>query len=132
MKLRSLVGGSADVIGPEASIAEAALAIVQSEGSCLAVIDGRSIVGVITERDIVSAVADEDCILEEDTVADWMSQAPDVFAPDVSVREAASWLLEAGYRHLPVVENGELLGVVEIRDVLWALASDHIDAAPTP
>jgi CBS domain-containing protein len=37
--------------------------------------------------------------------------------------EASLWLLEAGYRHLPVVEGDELLGIVDVRDLLWALTS---------
>jgi CBS domain-containing protein len=42
----------------------------------------------------------------------------------VRVSEAAEWLLEVGYRHLPVMEGDELLGIVDIRDVLWALTKN--------
>ena len=120
MKLRALVGGRSEVIGSEATLGEAAEAMIDAGTGSLAVIDGRALVGIVTERDIVRAVdeADEpgDVIVE-----DWMSEAPDTFSPDVDVEEAAAWLLEAGYRHLPVVEEDELLGIVSIRDLLWAL-----------
>ena len=53
-----------------------------------------------------------------------MSEAPDTFTPDVTVNEAVEWLLETGYRHLPVVADGELLGVVTIRDLMWALVQE--------
>ena len=120
MKLRSLVGGGAEVIGKEASLAEAAEAMIDAGTGSLAVIDGRSLVGILTERDLVRAVADGDDPEDED-VADWMSVEPDTFSPDVDVEEAAAWLLESGYRHLPVIEDDELLGVVSIRDLLWAI-----------
>jgi CBS domain-containing protein len=127
MKLRSLVGGSATVIGPEATIAGAAEALVEDGVGSLAVVDERRLVGIITERDVVQCVA-EGADPEEESVGEWMSDAPDTFSPEVEVEEAAAWLLEMGYRHMPVMENGELLGIVSIRDVLWAIISGE---APT-
>ena len=56
-------------------------------------------------------------------MVDWMSDAPDTFSPEVDVEEAAAWLLEVGYRHMPVMEGGELLGIVSIRDILWSIIS---------
>jgi len=122
MKLGSLVGGSATVIGPEATIADAAEALIQDGVGSLAVVEGRRLVGIITERDVVRAVA-EGVDSEEESVADWMSDTPDTFSPDVEVEEAAAWLLEMGYHHMPVMGGGELLGIVSIRDVLWAIIS---------
>jgi CBS domain-containing protein len=122
MKLGSLVGGSATVIGREATVAEAAEALIADGVGSLAVVEGRSLVGIITERDVVRAVS-EGVDPEEEVVADWMSDAPDTFAPDVEVREAAAWLLEMGYRHMPIMQDGELLGIVSIRDILWAIIS---------
>ena len=55
---------------------------------------------------------------------EWMSEAPDTFKPDVTVREAVAWLLETGYRHLPVVADDDVLGVVTIRDLMWALTQE--------
>ncbi len=122
MKLGSLVGGSATVIGREATVAEAAEALINDGVGSLAVVEGRLLVGIITERDVVRAVS-EGADPEEEVVADWMSDAPDTFGPDVEVREAAAWLLEVGYRHMPVMQDGELLGIVSIRDILWAIIS---------
>jgi CBS domain-containing protein len=122
MKLGSLVGGTATVIGPEATIDDAAEALIHDGVGSLAVVEGRRLVGIITERDIVRAVA-EGADPEVEPVADWMSDAPDTFSPDVEVEEAAAWLLEMGYRHMPVMDGGELLGIVSIRDILWAIIS---------
>lgn len=122
MKLGSLVGGSATVIGPEATIDDAAVALIHDGVGSLAVVEGRRLVGIITERDIVRAVA-EGADTAAEPVAAWMSDAPDTFSPDVEVEEAAAWLLEMGYRHMPVMGGGELLGIVSIRDILWAIIS---------
>jgi CBS domain-containing protein len=122
MKLSALVGGTATVIGPDADVADAAEALIEDGGGSLAVVSDRNLIGIITERDVVRCVAGG-ADPEEETVRDWMSDAPDTFSPDVDVEEAAAWLLEVGYRHMPVMEEGELLGIVSIRDILWALTS---------
>ncbi|MDP2623415.1 MAG: CBS domain-containing protein [Actinomycetota bacterium] len=120
MKLGALVGGSATVIGSEATLADAAEALVEASVGSLGVIVDRELVGIITERDLVRAIA-QGADPETDTVADWMADAPDTFSPDVEVEAAARWLLEVGYRHMPVMADGELLGIVSIRDILWAI-----------
>jgi CBS domain-containing protein len=120
VKLEALVGGSAEVVGPEATVDEAAAAMVELGVGAVAVVDGNKLVGIFTERDVMRAVAEE-ADLEEEAVGDWMTPAPDLFAPTVDVDEAAAWILETGYRHLPVMDNGELLGIVSIRDLLWAM-----------
>lgn len=88
----------------------------------LAVVDGRKFVGVVTERDLVRAMA-AGVDVEESPVSEWMGVDPDTFDPEVDVWDAAEWVLEAGYRHLPVVEDDELLGVVSLRDLLRAVVT---------
>jgi CBS domain-containing protein len=122
MKLGALVGGSATVIGPEATLADAADALVADAVGSLGVVADRQLVGIITERDLVRAIA-AGAHPDEDLVSEWMAAAPDTFSPDVDVEDAAVWLLEVGYRHMPVMEGGELLGIVSIRDILWAIVS---------
>jgi len=121
MRLHSLVGGTTEIIGLEATLANAAVMMSTHDTDCVVVIDDRTMVGILTERDLVEAIA-AGADIEEAPVADWMSEAPDTFAPDVTVREGVAWLLETGYRHLPVMADGDLLGVVTIRDLMWALA----------
>ena len=114
------MGGAAEVVGPEATLADAADRMVERSVDFLAVVDGRSLVGLITEHSIVVAVGDG-ADTESEIVSAWMSEAPDTFDPGVSVEEAADWLMNTGYEHLPVMAGGELLGVVTIRDLLWAI-----------
>lgn len=120
VKLRGMVSGRAEVCGPETTLQEVAERMMATHVGSVGVVEGRDLAGIITERDIVRAASDGADVTVE-VVEDWMTSDPDVFSPDVEVAEAASWLLETGYRHLPVMENGELLGILSIRDVLWAL-----------
>jgi CBS domain-containing protein len=123
VKLGALVGGSATVIGPEATLGDVAEALVSDDLGSLGVVADRQLVGIITERDLVRALADG-ADPEVEVVADWMADSPDTFSPDVDVEDAARWLLEVGYRHMPVMAEGELLGIVSIRDILWAITGD--------
>jgi CBS domain-containing protein len=119
MRLEALVGGATEIVGPEGTLADAAEVMADQTSDYVVVIDNREMVGILTERDLVLAIAEgED--LGAALVEEWMSEAPDTFSPDVSVAEAVAWLLETGYRHLPVMADGELLGVVTIRDLMWA------------
>ncbi len=122
MKLRNLVGGRSELCGPATTLQEAAIAMSGGGMGSLGVVDGRHLAGLITERDVLRAVA-AGVDTAAETVANWMSADPDVFSPEVEVEAAAQWLLETGYRHLPVIEDDELLGIVSIRDLLWALTA---------
>lgn len=124
MKLKAMVGGRAEVCGPETTLQDVSAAMLSAQVGSIGVVQGRELAGIITERDIVRA-ASEGVDPNVELVEDWMTSDPDVFAPDVTVTEAARWLLETGYRHLPVMEDGELLGILSIRDVLWALVGSE-------
>jgi CBS domain-containing protein len=108
------------VCGPDTTLLEAAGAMQDSDLGSLAVVEGLTLLGLFTERDIRRALAEG---IDLDTaVSKLMSDEPDTFDPDLDVWDAAAWIAESGYRHLPVVgDDGELLGVVSIRDLLRAL-----------
>ncbi|HEY6635949.1 MAG TPA: CBS domain-containing protein [Acidimicrobiia bacterium] len=120
MRLGDLVGDAPYVCGPDTTLVEAAAAMEGSDLGSLAVVEGLSLLGLITERDIRRAVAEATDMGTAVSVV--MSGDPDTFDPDLDVWDAAAWIAESGYRHLPVVgDDGDLLGVVSIRDLLKAL-----------
>ena len=80
--------------------------------------------GIVTERDVLRAVAAGSNLATE-PVTSWMTPGPDTVPADMTVDEAAVWMVAAGYRHLPVVDGSEILGIVSVRDLLWALAGDE-------
>jgi CBS domain-containing protein len=88
-------------------------------GALAVATDGR-LVGVITERDIVAA-CDAHTDFDSARVDAWMTPYPDAFTPEMTVDDAASWMLATGFRHLPVVDGGEMVGMISIKDVLWAV-----------
>ena len=120
MRLGDLVGSAPYVCGPDTTLLEAAAAMESSDLGSLAVVEGMSLIGLVTERDIRRAVANGTDL--GTAVSTVMSDDPDTFDPDLDVWDAAAWIAESGYRHLPVVgDDGDLLGVVSIRDLLKAL-----------
>ena len=120
MQLGDLVGEAPYLCGPDTTLLEAATAMQQSDLGSLAVVEGLSLLGLFTERDIRRAVAEG--IDLNTAVSALMSDEPDTFDPDLDVWDAAAWIAESDYRHLPVVgDDGDLLGVVSIRDLLKAL-----------
>jgi CBS domain-containing protein len=115
-----LVGGNVIWVKPDASLRTAAVEMMSTNvGSVAVEVDG-SLRGILTERDILRAVTEE-ADLDRDTVATWMTEYPDSFSPEMGVEEAANWMLATGYRHLPVVDGGDVIGVISIKDVLWAI-----------
>jgi CBS domain-containing protein len=53
-----------------------------------------------------------------------MTVAPDMVEIDTDVSDAVSWLNATGYRHLPVTDDGKLVGIVSIKDLLWAISDN--------
>ena len=129
MEIRSLVAGQIVACGRDVSLIEIAKLMEDEDVGSVAVVDGTNLIGIVTERDLVRALG-EDADPNIETVAKWMTADPDVADPDLSVEDAARWMITAGYRHLPVVDQNKLIGVVSIKDVLWALDGDLAFGSP--
>lgn len=120
MEIRNLVAGETVACGRDVTLADIASLMISEDVGSVAVVDGSTLLGIVTERDMVRAIA-AGADADQSTAREWMTVDPDVADPDLSVEDAARWMLTAGYRHLPVVEGTRLMGVVSIKDVLWAL-----------
>jgi citrate synthase len=102
---------------PDETVAEAATRMRDKGVGSVVVVDGERVVGIMTERDLVrwsAAGVDPG----GSKVAEWMTAEPDVLAPGVPVQEAYDSLASHGYRHIPVVDDGRLVGIVSSRDLL--------------
>jgi CBS domain-containing protein len=121
MELQDLVGGHAHTCAPELSLSDASRAMHAADVGSIGVVKGGELVGIITERDILRAVA-ADVDLHTETVAIWMSNPVITYDADMSVDEAALHLLERSQRHMPVTDDGKLVSILSIRDMLAALA----------
>jgi CBS domain-containing protein len=125
MTVRELIGGEIVWIEPSSSLHQAAIQMHDSDVGALAVETNGALVGIITERDLVRACA-TNVDFDASRVKDWMTPNPDSLGPEMSVGAAATWMVAAGYRHLPVVEGGRAIGVVSIKDILWALTEPTV------
>jgi CBS domain-containing protein len=124
MTVRDLVAGDVIWVAPDATLRQAAELMVSSEvGSVAVEVDG-ALEGILTERDMLRAVA-QGADLDLDAVSKWMTEYPDSFDPEMAIEEAAEWMLATGFRHLPVVDGGEVVGVISIKDVLWAVTDEE-------
>ena len=102
---------------PSELIAEAAERMRSSGVGSVVVVDGTRPIGILTERDLVRfAAAGGDAVGTK--VAEWMTEEPDCVEPSLDVAEAFTSLAQHGYRHIPVVEGGALVGVVSMRDLM--------------
>jgi CBS domain-containing protein len=120
MTVRELVGGEVIWVAPEATMRSAAVSMKgNGVGSVAVEVDG-ALEGILTERDILDAVADG-ADLDFERVDRWMTSYPDSIDPDMQVTEAAQWMLASGYRHIPVLDGSRILGMISIKDVLWAM-----------
>src|SRR4029079_6557868 len=102
-------------VDPTASIGEAAEKMMDGGvGAVVVMEDMVRMVGIITERDILRAVAQR-ARAAEARVPQWMSESVVTLAPETTVEEAAKMMFERNFRPLPVSKDGRLLGIVSLR-----------------
>ena len=110
------------VTSPDDPVADAAAAMVrQGVGSAL-IMQGRFLVGILTERDVLRAAA-SGSDLTHSPVSGWMTRDPEQASPDTTLEDAAQLMLLHGFRHLPVLEGREVRGVISLRDLAAARIS---------
>lgn len=107
-------------VEPRESARLAVLRMLEEDVGSVAVCEGGTLVGIFTERDVLR-LAGEGTPLDDVRVADVMTTEVTTVTADVSVTDAAALMGERKIRHLPVVEDGRLLGMIGIRDVLGSL-----------
>ena len=118
--------GDVLTIEPSATLGEAARALRKRDVGAAVVVEGGAVVGIFTERDLLRAIADSRHP-DVGQVQSYMTANPVTLPPDHLPSEAAQIMHERKFRHIPVVEDGELIGVVSIRDLVTA--GMHIHSA---
>jgi CBS domain-containing protein len=97
------------------SLREATQRMVERRVGSILVVDGDRLLGILTERDVlrVFAVGDFDALVE-----DVMTPNPETAEPDESLAQARLVMLHGGFRHLPVMEGAQVVGILSLRDLL--------------
>jgi CBS domain-containing protein len=113
MEQRKLV-----TVPPETTVRKAAKLMAKRNVGAVMVVDEQGLVGIFTERDAVFRVIARDVDSQTTRLVDVMTKAPITVAPDKSFGYALLVMHENGFRHLPVIENGKLIGVISARNAL--------------
>ncbi len=111
-------GGEVLKIEAGASVFEAVQTMVEANVGSLLVTDGGEIVGIVTERDYLRRVTLEGRTDRETPVGEIMTSPLIVVTPETSIDECMAVMTDRRIRHLPVVDGGEVVGVVSIGDLV--------------
>ncbi|HEY2766899.1 MAG TPA: CBS domain-containing protein [Solirubrobacteraceae bacterium] len=111
-------------VGPGHTLRDAARLMSERQVGAAVVIDPDAPgVGILTERDILASVgAGQDP--DSERVAQHLTRDVVYAAPDWSLEEAAAAMVQGGFRHLIVVEGGETVGILSVRDIVRCWTAD--------
>ena len=96
--------------------------MVERNIGAVLVLDGSRLVGIMTERDLMRAVARG--LPADAVVAEYMTKNPETIDPDDTTQHAAVLMIHGGFRHLPGVERNEVVGILSIRDLMRVALED--------
>jgi len=112
-------------IGPQATVFEALDLMEEKEIGAVVVVDGEELVGIFAERDYARKVILKGRSSKETRVSELMTQEVFCVHPDQTVEECMALMTNKHIRHLPVLENGRLVGIVTIGDIVKAVIGDQ-------
>jgi CBS domain-containing protein len=104
-------------VAPEDTLGEAAEKMADRGVGAALVMDFGRLIGILTERDLLAAVADR-VQASEARVREWMTENPVTVPEATPIKRAASIMVTRGFRHLPIVDGERTIGIVSLRDVV--------------
>jgi CBS domain-containing protein len=112
-------------IEPSTPLFKAVQVMKQDEGGCAIVCAAdRSVVGIFTERDLLNKIVGQD-VDENSPVSDWMSPIVETLTPEATIGDAVTIMNDKGYRNIPLVKDGKLVGSISVFDVISYLAESY-------
>jgi citrate synthase len=111
---------------PGTALAQAAATMRERSVGSVIVADGNGVVGIVTERDLVRAAADG-AHPTDATVDRWMTPSPVTMPSDGDITHALDQMIERHFRHIPIVDDGKLVGVVSFRQLIEAAKIRKVD-----
>jgi CBS domain-containing protein len=109
---------------PGITVFEAAVKIAALDVNALAVVDGETLVGIITDHDVLRCLVDSGPSFSKQLVVDWMTKKPVTCTKDTKLTEALKLMAARGIRHLPVLENGCPKTVISSKELLTRIHED--------
>jgi CBS domain-containing protein len=111
-------------VEPTAPVSHAIEVMKQDEGGCAIICEGDRVVGIFTERDLLTKIVGQDVDLQA-PVSQWMSPVVATLTPDATIGDAVAIMNEKSYRNIPIVEKGKLVGSISVFDVISYLAESY-------
>ncbi len=132
MQVRNGMSATVLTVGPGHTLRETARQMSQRRVGAAIVIDPEQPgPGIVTERDILDSIgAGQDP--DSETVGDHLSETLTFAAPDWSLERAAEAMVRGGFRHLVVVDGGEIAGVLSMRDIVRCWTQEGATSGMTP
>ncbi len=100
--------------------------LARDPGSAVVVVDGVDIVGIFTERDVLTRVAGQENLLDA-PIVDHMTPDPVLLRDSDTIAVALNKMGSGGFRHIPLVEDGQIVAIVTVRDVITWMMSSYFD-----
>lgn len=114
--IASMMNSTVVAVESDATLRSAARSLNEAAVGTVVIMDGRRVSGILSERDVVRALA-AGADPDRSAVVEAMSSSPRYATPQDELRTGMDIMLAAGIRHLPVLDDGELVGIVSMRDL---------------
>ena len=125
-------GGEVVSVTLTASVQEIASIIASRRiGAVVVLADAARLAGIVSERDVVKAIASNADAALRLTAQDIMTKVVVTATPQTSVDDAMTLMDEGYFRHLPVIDNGTMVGIISVRDVVRALIQHQAQEVDT-
>ena len=124
--ISAVAGNQVIVVTPETSIGESVRLMKQRRVGCVMVVSGGKLAGIFTERDLLLKLVGTGKSLDELYVRDYMTQSPETVEAGDSLRIALNKMSVGGFRHIPVVAEDQVTGLVTAKDALKYLAREAL------
>jgi len=112
-------------IAPSTPLLKTIEAMKQDEGGCAIVCtENGSVVGIVTERDFLTKIAGQ-TVDENAPVSEWMSPIVATLTPEATIGDAVAIMNDKGFRNIPLVKDGKLVGSISVFDVISYLAESY-------
>jgi len=124
-EILTVKGNDVYTIDPDTSIVDAVKKMADKKVGALVVLNAGKVVGIITEQDFTRRVILKDLDSEKTQVKDVMTKHIACIQPEQATNEGLAVMTEKRVRHLPVMENDELIGIVSIGDLVKEVISEQ-------
>ncbi len=108
-------------VSPDTRISEVVAVLAEKHIGAVLVTEHGKLAGILSERDVVRGLAHHGAATLDMTAAMLMTKNPSTATPDHTVEQAMGMMTDNRFRHLPILENGDLTGLVSIGDVVKAV-----------